>query len=117
MVAIDLELNLGGAIVQFVAQVVTIFLLVNIGVTPHQLNTILIIIVPIQILASGNGDDAGVHVIGTLYPGVVVVMPPHRVLDISIATATDDNIDLAVQLGHTNTEETAVDAVAVALEP
>ena len=76
VIAINHHLDLGGAIVDFVAHVGFALILINIGHTHAHLDAVAIAVIVVQELASGDDDHAGSCIIGTLYPGVVAIVPP-----------------------------------------
>ncbi len=83
LLAVKHELDLGGALVKLSAQVVDGLtsllvntILVSVGLTPTEDDTILISFAVGQVLASGDGNHTGSSIIGTLYPAVVAVVPP-----------------------------------------
>ena len=105
-VVVDHEVDLGGALVNLGAHVVVGLagllvntVLIDVTATPNELHAILSLVAPGQVLASGDADEDALLTIGigTLYPGVVAVVPPSGVLDVNLVVShVEGNSDLAV---------------------
>ena len=63
----------------------------SIGVTPAQVDIGLIGVTPIERLSQGNGDEAGIGVVGTLNPGACTEVE-QDVLQVNLAILTPDDV-------------------------